>query len=299
MVFVMASTIPGHDLGDPRATSRILAEIAQLVEDADTPHFCETLAGLLQSHSGFDSTLMTVFFRGSAPMRIYDNLDGAFGPRLIDAYLGGAYLLDPFYALFQQAAADLVIPLADCAPDDFRQSDYFRTFYRDSGLFEECGVLVNLSRDSAVLISLGSRQPGFEPTQTGLGVLAALLPLTAVLCRRRWPSSVTGQTTATPVIGRHIERAVEAFGSSILSTREAETLQLILRGHSSKSIARVLGNSPETVRAHRKRVYAKLGVSSQGELFSAFLKAVSVSPRGFQGDPLTFSQNVVPLDEQE
>ncbi|MGH6806890.1 MAG: helix-turn-helix transcriptional regulator, partial [Ensifer adhaerens] len=32
--------------------------------------------------------------------------------------------------------------------------------------------------------------------------------------------------------------------------------------------ARHLGNSPETVKVHRKRIYSKLKISSQGELFS-------------------------------
>ncbi|MCY1250836.1 Bacterial regulatory protein, luxR family [compost metagenome] len=53
-----------------------------------------------------------------------------------------------------------------------------------------------------------------------------------------------------------------------VSVREAEVIRLMLKGHSTKSIARHLGNSPETVKVHRKRIYSKLKISSQGELFS-------------------------------
>ncbi|MEM9845614.1 MAG: helix-turn-helix transcriptional regulator, partial [Pseudomonadota bacterium] len=245
-------------------SSETLSRIAHLVEMADGPLFCQTLAAFLQDQSGYDSALMTLLFREAAPARVYDNLDAAIGTDLIDAYLGGAYLLDPFYALFQERNADVVAPLEDHAPDDFKRSDYYRTFYRDTGLLDECGVLINLSPESALLISLGSRTSVFEPDQGMFERLGALLPLIAVLSRRKWPAPTPERNTSAPQIGRHIERAVDAFGRSVLSTREAQTLQLILRGHSSKSIARILGNSPETVRAHRKRVYAKLGVTSQG-----------------------------------
>ncbi|MEM9912296.1 MAG: helix-turn-helix transcriptional regulator, partial [Pseudomonadota bacterium] len=109
---------------------------------------------------------------------------------------------------------------------------------------------------------------------------------------RVWPAPSPEHVEGGPQFGRHIERAVDAFGRSVLSAREAQTLQLILRGHSSKSIARILGNSPETVRAHRKRVYAKLGVTTQGELFSAFLDAVAASPQEFRGDPIVFARGL-------
>ncbi len=54
-------------------------------------------------------------------------------------------------------------------------------------------------------------------------------------------------------------------------------VQLLLRGYSAKAAARELGISPETLRVHRKHIYAKLGVSSQGELFSLFLSALPKS----------------------
>lgn len=269
-----------------------LKAIAQLVETGESPLFGESLADFLQNQSGYDSTLLTLLFREAAPARVYDNLDVEFRSNLISAYLGGAYLLDPFFALFQDGADDVVAPLEHCAPDDFKRSDYYRTFYRDTGLLEECGVLINLSPDAALLISLGSRTPGHDPNAAVWSRLDALLPLIGVLSRRAWPNPKSKHIGTTSHIGRHIDRAVDAFGRSVLSTREAQTLQLILRGHSSKSIARLLGNSPETVRAHRKRVYAKLGVASQGELFSAFLNAVSASPHEFRGDPIVFARDM-------
>ncbi len=49
-------------------------------------------------------------------------------------------------------------------------------------------------------------------------------------------------------------------------------VQLILRGHSAESIARNVDIVEGTIKNHRKSVYAKLGISSQRELFSQFLQ---------------------------
>ncbi|MNQ98388.1 transcriptional regulator NarP [compost metagenome] len=46
----------------------------------------------------------------------------------------------------------------------------------------------------------------------------------------------------------------------------------MLRGNSSKAIAKRLDISQETVKVHRRNLYSKLGVSSQSELFSLFLQ---------------------------
>lgn len=265
-----------------------VAAISQVVACADGPLFLEALTDLLQSHTGYDSALMTVLFPGGAPVVVFDNLDTQMSAEVISAYFRGAYLLDPFFALYGEQSGDWVATLETCAPDDFRSSEYYRTFYQDTGLFHECGVLVRLANHAALLISLGSRNHAFQPRPEAFAFVEDLLPLIAALCRRKWPSPTPEQLSATRGIGRQIAQAVDAFGTSVLSAREAETLQFLLRGHSSKSIARRMGNSPETVKAHRKRVYAKLGVATQGELFARFLQALSAAPDGFHGDPLLY-----------
>ena len=89
-------------------------------------------------------------------------------------------------------------------------------------------------------------------------------------------------------IGLHVDAAYRHFGRSRLSEREAEVVRLVLRGYSSKAIARKLGNSPETVKVYRKRIHTKLGLGSAGELFVLFMAAVCAMPAGSEDDPLIF-----------
>jgi DNA-binding CsgD family transcriptional regulator len=57
----------------------------------------------------------------------------------------------------------------------------------------------------------------------------------------------------------------------LLTLREREIVTMVLRGHSTESIAMQLGISPGTVKIHRKNIYRKMKVSTQAELFAAFI----------------------------
>ena len=68
----------------------------------------------------------------------------------------------------------------------------------------------------------------------------------------------------------------------MLTERESQVINLVLHGHSTKTIAEKLSISVETVKLHRKHAYAKLEVSSQAELFYLFLDAL-MSAKDYDG----------------
>ncbi len=55
-----------------------------------------------------------------------------------------------------------------------------------------------------------------------------------------------------------------------LTQREAEICASIALGYTTLGISLKLGISINTVATHRKRAYAKLGISSQNELFARY-----------------------------
>ena len=73
----------------------------------------------------------------------------------------------------------------------------------------------------------------------------------------------------------HLTNCFRNFGASSLTQREREITQLLLRGHSTKSIARELDIAPGTVMVHKRNLFAKLGITSQYELFSRFIDTLS------------------------
>lgn len=72
-----------------------------------------------------------------------------------------------------------------------------------------------------------------------------------------------------------LEIQVQTYSSSKeeltpLTQREAQVTAMVLKGHTSLSVGLVLGIATETVKMHRKRVYKKLQVGTQAELFARF-----------------------------
>jgi len=105
------------------------------------------------------------------------------------------------------------------------------------------------------------------------------LPVFAVINRRHFADDASRPylTDEAALARREIEAAMDRFGDGILTERERQIAILVLKGHSSKSIAARIDVSPGTVKIHRKNFYKKLAVSSQSELFHVFLRSLSLS----------------------
>ena len=231
--------------------------------------------------SGYQSTLVVWLSAEHRPLHLYDDLPEEFASETKNAWFEGAYLLDPFYALFANRAPDGIYRLQDLAPDSFFEGEYYRSYYLQTGLTDEIGLLINLDGEHALLVSLGNR--GSQPTTAArFADLQTALPVLNALCRRQ-QSAAGGQIN----FSEPLDRAFRNFGRDHLSRRECEVVQLILKGHSNKSIAQLLDISVDTVKLYNKRFHAKLDISSQAELFSLFLEAISLVPFDADVDPLT------------
>lgn len=271
-----------------------LAKVAAAIAAVGSQGFPKAIADLCMHVSHYDSAFICAFFAGDKPLPLYSDLSEEQDRRIVIPYVGSAYLLDPFYDLFKHSVGDRIVALSECAPDDFRSSDYYRMFYADTDLNDEMGIFVGLGPEKAILISLGVRHDRIDLSQRSKLMLQALVGVIANLCRQHWPRLAPSPQPGSGRRDNHLENAFEMFATSVLSNRESEIVRLILKGHSSKSMARVLGNSPETVKVHRKRIYAKMGITSQGELFSIFLRALSCMPPEGQDDPLSYLEGFAP-----
>lgn len=60
---------------------------------------------------------------------------------------------------------------------------------------------------------------------------------------------------------------------AVLSPRECEIVELILTGHPTTLIAEKLGLSRGTVKNHRRRIYDKLDITTERELFLMYIEA--------------------------
>lgn len=58
----------------------------------------------------------------------------------------------------------------------------------------------------------------------------------------------------------------------VLSNREMEVLQLLVKGYTNKQISEELYLSVKTVEAHRSKIYSKLGISTRSDLVAYAMK---------------------------
>lgn len=103
-----------------------------------------------------------------------------------------------------------------------------------------------------------------------LARLQSLAPVHAALATKHESLTRPSETCETPSRDGLSEQ-IAALGAA-LSQRELEVCAMILRGHTSESIALNLGVSLSTVLTFRKRAYAKLSISSANELFRRVLQ---------------------------
>ena len=255
--------------------------LARVVEGLAQPDFYRHFSEACEYLSGYQSTLVVWLSAEHRPIHLYDDLPEEFAIDTKSAWFAGAYLLDPFYALFANGAPDGIYRLQDLAPDNFFDSEYYRSYYLQTGLTDEVGLLINLDGDHAILVSLGNRSSA-PMGANQVADLQTTLPVLVALCGRQ-QSAGEGQIN----FSAPLDRAFRNFGRDHLSKRECEVVQLILKGHSNKSIAQLLDISVDTVKVYNKRFHTKLDVSSQAELFSLFLEAISLVPFDADVDPLT------------
>ena len=249
---------------------------ALCLDALETPAFAETLAAGIRSVVSYDFTVIFGYVGAKRPLALYDDFTPERRKLHVDEYLEGPYLIDPFFLASTGDTPAGVWRLRDIAPDRFYQGEYFRSYYAQTGLAEEVGFLLDANKELSIVVSLMRTERKFSKTE--FRVLTDIQPAVDALCRRHWSNNVhREQAEASGTLPQKVTGAFKAVGDGALTPRESEIVELTLRGHSSEAIGRLLDISPGTVRIHRRNVYSKLRINSQGELFSIFLKTLGAT----------------------
>ncbi len=279
-----AAKSSGSAEGDTAAWYR---EIAGIIEDPVCEDLPERLVRALGYLVPFEMAAVFVYRGRSRPLVIYDNFDPGEAKKGIAAYVENTYVLNPVYQASLRGIPDGVYRIRDLAPDDFyaggthnayrvlpraTEEIGYITEHWPTGL-EEIDITLTLVPKVVAEISIyrSRRRRGFDDGE--LARVSAAIPLIRGLLRKYWSAFGTAGNRAAPPDTR-VDEAFANFGAAVLTGRECEVAQLILRGHSSESICFNLGISLGTVKTHRKNAYAKLEISSQSELLSLFLHSL-------------------------
>jgi DNA-binding CsgD family transcriptional regulator len=245
-----------------------IAEIISSTGDQSVANALINAIGTIVNHEG---TCLIAFHENASPEVLHHTIEPAGAKHYLDRYLAGPYLLDPLYQLAQRKDKPSLCRFRDELPDRFRSSEYYRQYCERTHLLDEMDFLCEVSDETTVALVVGRRKQMFS--QSELLRLERIEPVIQAAMRKIWASWASRTNTAPKDDGvhRHLTRCFENFGQKVLTDRERQISQLLLRGHSSKSIARVLDIAPGTVMVHKRNLFSKLGITSQYELFSIFI----------------------------
>lgn len=247
------------------------AGLGRTVSQVGTGRFWKQLVLLLHQCLPFDNAL-AIFYPLDGPPQALEEYDAqpSSKPASMLVYLNGLYLIDPFFQACREGYASGVYRLEEVAPDHFRQSEYFLNYFHENVLEDEAQFILQLPGSGTLSLSLGMQRL-FTSDETGLMTIlsAWVLPL----MQQHWQQT-TQRAPAPDAMASQIRDALSHFGCGVLSERELEIARLVLRGFSSKAMAERLNISPDTVKVHRRHLYAKLDISSQPELFSLFIQSL-------------------------
>ena len=257
--------------------------LARAIRDSGTPAGPRSLLSFVAALMPFTSCLVTLLARDARPALLFDDIRPERREVVVGAYLRGAYLLDPFYDYLLGGARERVVRLQDIQPDHFRKSRYFSSYYADVGLADETGMFVTRRDGSHVFASIGRAHGTDAFSKKDIDRLRHFQPVIENLMVRQWDAAPLGDggPEAAPGPSRFLtlDETLRRSEFCALSAREREIVALILKGHSSKSIASHLGIAVGTVKNHRKSIYRRLSISSQSALFARFLRGIGYVPR--------------------
>jgi|GEM_PF-674202 len=248
--------------------ARLFEDLGSISELVGETGFPEAVAKLIQNWLPVDSIALFEFKDGIPPCMLFATGGQSDGDMI--EYSSGIYLLDPMYNRFARDRFFGTMVLGLGGNDEQEMPDP-RYWDKRSGS-HEIGTLMEVSPDRCAHLSIFATL-GEHLTQA-LAFIELLHPMLTPLFRRHLLARADLDLEAEEA-RRKVHESVSAimagFGEDVLTGREREIAQLLLKGHSSKSIARVLGISPGTAAIHRSNVYKKLGTSGQCEMFSIFV----------------------------
>lgn len=218
-------------------------------------------------------------------------LDAAVCKSLAKAYTEGFYARDPNLAPLSKQVEDpqatriTLLPHTSTADYD---AAYRARFFTDTGLIDKVSSLLQ-TRQYTIYCSFYRLKGSGRFKQVEFAELSKILPiLTNLIFKHSHLAGLKKQKKKPdPIItqvplGRSKEASVNLLDVrngvfAQLTDREREVCHRILQGYTSEAISLDLEVAISTIHTYRKRAYAKLGISSQNELFSLYLEFIPMA----------------------
>jgi len=238
--------------------------------------FYRDLRDAIGVHLKADLTMIMRYSKHGTPE--YLTRDG-LKQKHMELYVHGLYRVDPIYRLCRDGVASGVLDLREISTADDTSGNYFNIFLSLTGMVDDLAILLPLPCGSASLGLVFERQVHFREAE--LDEMRSVYPLIDSLHRLQLRFCTGGE------FGRLIDReeplglppleygaALDAFLRGKLTPRERDIMRLILLGYPNAKTAELLKLTVHTIKNHKKRMYKKLDITTERELFLNFISSV-------------------------
>jgi len=254
---------------DAMRAGKIWAPLARAIAATGTDQHVDCLIDLIGADIAHDLVTVTRYSATKMPEFVKHR---RFSDEMVQRYLADYYVFDPFYASWRRDRQLGILPLKRLADDDVKRGRYIAEFLAQSAICDEVGILLADGDDWCLAIFLDRSSKPFRDGEVAL--LSERLPVFASLhaldIRTRMPGF---SRTSAPIAEGASPRRQPSIPAGLwpeLSKRERELVQLVLAGHPTATIAERLGITVGTAKNHRRRIYEKLDITTERELFLQF-----------------------------
>ena len=251
--------------------------MARVIRARSSEASAAALVNAVSQVVNLDGTCLLAFHRDAPPQVLHHTLDRRRSRHYLDRYLAGPYLLDPLYQLALLKKKPGMCRHRDATPDRFRASEYYHQYCERTHLSDEMDYLVDVDQGTTLAFVVGRFQRRFSKAEVARMESIESVVHAAMGNVWAWWQSRDDAGVRDERLHQRLTECFENFGEPLLTRRERQITQLLLRGFSTKAIARKLRIAPGTVMVHKRNLFSKLGISSQYELFSQFIQSLSDS----------------------
>jgi len=250
--------------------------LRRLGQSVGTSGFYEACLALMAELVSHDGEWIVVYSRVARPRTLRFELTpypsvAIDRDHVLSTYELGYYRFDPFFHYWQNGGDPGVVGMHEIPVPPSKENTYLTDFMPITRMADDIALLLPVIDHECVALTL-DRSTTFSDDEFDL--LRNIYPLFAGLNESHLKAASWNEEqmemaeTSTPL---DFGSAVSSFTNSGFTPRERDIVHLILGGFSNDAIARRIGISVGTVRNHRKRLYAKLDITTERELFSLFL----------------------------
>lgn len=263
-------------------------DLARAIGAVGSEDFFPAVVAAVQKRIEFVYPQVWLYHRDLPPRLLHHRIPKEAYKTQVDDYLEGPYREDPFFLASINQPKNRLYLLSQMTAGRLESSTYYQGYYAVTGTIDEAIYLAKLPGGNVLNLSI-MRLPeqGIFSEEEYQLMYSLADPISELLRVHSEFDNFAVKHLLQPGIDHQIDLAFRTFGASLLSPREKNVLELMLRGYGTDTTASRLTIARETVRRHRKSIYRKLDVNSQTDLFSLFLNAMSCLGEAGGEDPLT------------